>query len=434
MKAVIPKQNGIQPKAAHKNDGPRLVKDASQEDACNADVPQGHSPPGRPQRISMTPRPISSKKETLNPRLKVYEDPSGGAETITTSPSIMRPTVLEELPVNEPPIYQPRLASNYPLLAEEADSPLYHRKWINVENAARHVSDSDKTENPYLMRRILDSAIAGVRAGTLDVHKFRKLQALIRSEEDIWEEGVKFDELLQPLLENLESPTIGNDLRPSSTSARVYEQIQTQVLMTIRLLQQHQPQYFSAYYSRALCAVILARKHHHSTSHIVCGLEETSETIVAQCDPAPCIDAVLDILETETETEISTAASTDGTLFMGLYVLAGLLHRVCSLAPQPSSTTTLTASISASSPKPCRHHLPTALNQQQQFRLGHLATRYLRNTNPDIRRAVIEFALELHDSVAEAGLDGFWKLVGGASEDQRSLITYYLARRERGRV
>lgn len=398
--------------------------------ASDNDLPQETPAEESDHHIPVT-RALGSKKET-NTRLKVYEDPSGvGAKVTVTSPPASRSTILEELPVNEPAVNLPSIMSNYPpLLAEEGESPLYHRKWINVENAARHVSDSERTENPYLMRRILDGGITRVRAGTLEVHGFRKLQALIRSREDIWEDGVKFDELLQPLLENLESPNVENvDGKP----ARAQDQIKTQVLMTIRLLQQNQPKYFSRYYSQALCSIILARKHHHPTSHIVCGLEETSETIVAQCDPEPCIDAVLDLLETE------TPAQNDGTLFTGLYVLAGLLHRVCSNSPNkalssPSSSSSTSTFSNPSSPqKSPSTAFATLLSPTQQTRLGRLAARFLSDTNPDIRRAVIEFALELHDAVGGGeGAGSFWRLVKGASEDQRSLITYYLVRRERG--
>lgn len=369
------------------------IHDFQQEDAAL----------GKNDRLSMTPRTIASRKENLS-RLKVYEDPVKGPEVIVTPQSITKTTALEELPINEPALYQPRLSPNFPLLAEEGETSLYHRKWINVETTARRASDSDKTDNPYLMRRVLEGGIARVKAGTLDVHGFRKLQGLIRGREDIWEEGVKFDELLLLLLENLESPS-----NSSQTGGRSQD-IKTQVLMTVRLMQQFQPRYFSAYYPRALSSIILARKYHRSTSHIVCGLEETSETIVSQCEPLPCLDAVLDLLETEPHDE-------SDTIFMGLYILAGLLNRISSLL--------------SSKPDISSDH---STNAEQNLRLGHIAARCLRDTNPDIRRAVVEFALELHDVVGDK--TKFWTLVGGLGEDHRSLITYYLARREKayGRV
>lgn len=367
----------------------------------NYDSPQEDAALDSREPISMTPRTIASRKENLSNRLKVYEDPIGVDTEISTAPQVTsRATVLEELPINEPPICQPRLSPNFPLLAEERETPHYHRKWINVEAVASRDSDSEKIDNPFLMRRILESGIVRVKAGTLDVHGFRKLQALIRGNEDIWEDGVKFDELLLPLLENIESP---NDLRSNGVGKG--QDLKTQVLMTIRLLQQHQPKYFSAYYPRALCAITLARKHHNSTSHIVCGLEETSETIVSQCDPLPSLDAVLDLLETEPREE-------SDTISMGLYVLAGLLHRVSSLS---SSKIDATCKLSTST--------------QQNLRLGNVAAGCLRNTNPDVRRAVVEFVLELYDIVGDKG--EFWNLIGGLGEDHRSLITYYLARREK---
>lgn len=377
--------------------------------ADNAHLPEDSVAPEKPQRISMTPRALASRKENPTLRLKVYEDPVGrGSESPFSSQSATRPSVLEELPINEPPISQPHLSPDYPLLAEESESPLYHRKWINIETAARRVNDSDKIDNPYLMRRMLESGILRIKAGTLDAHGFRKLQALIRGQEDIWEEGVKFDELLLPLLENLESP----NLNDSKTGAGRAQDLKTQILVTVRLLQQYQPKQFSAHYPRTLCAIILARRHQNSTSHIVCGLEETSETIVAQCDPLPSLGAVLDLLEAEPH-------ENSDILFMSLYVLAGLLHRIS------SSLTSLSSSSSSSK----LNMQDEQTFSQQKIRLGTVAASCLRNTNPDVRRAVVEFVLELHDAVKDK--ETFWSLIDGVGEDHRSLITYYLARREK---
>ncbi len=100
------------------------------------------------------------------------------------------------------------------------------------------------------MRRILDIALARLRVNTLEVYGFPKLQALIRDREDTWEEGEKFGELLDLLLDILES---------SNIVTQAEEQVKTQVLMTIRILQTNLPPYFAAFYSpRALCAIISA--------------------------------------------------------------------------------------------------------------------------------------------------------------------------------
>ena len=356
------------------------------------------------QRISMSPRTIGSRKENLNLKatffqeqrpLQVYEDPVLDPVNgkLSPSPLVHTPGALEELPVNEP-AKQHRQVLDHQLLAEEPDSAEYHQKWLAVEAAERRrISNSENVDNPRLARKILDSGIVRVQSRSLDVHGFRKLQALIRTSGDsIWEGGYKFDELVLPLLEYLETP---NDEPPSRTGKT--QDLKTQVLVTVRVLLQHQPKYFYPYHPRALTAVLAARKHYSSTSHIVCGLEETAESIVHECDPSPCIDSVLDLLETK-----RTNGAETSTIFMGLYVLAGLLHR-----GQEKGKT-------------------LQLGVEQEERLGRMGGRCLSDTNPDIRRAVIEFVLELYDSVEEAR---FWILVTGGKEDQRSLITYYLARK-----
>ena len=357
----------------------------------------------RNQRISMSPRAIGSRKEYSTPKsssmqdqkpLQVYEDPVRSPKSGSPYPPPLAHTVraLEELPVNEPAKQRGLFEAQF--LAEEPNSPDYHQKWLVVEARERQrTSTSENIENPILARKILSSGIERVRARSLDVHGFRKLQTLIRSAGDsIWEDGYKFDELLPPLLDYLEIPN--EDSAPRSARA---QDLKTQVLVTVRLLLQHQPKYFFSYYPRAITAVVSARKHYSSTSHIVSGLEETAELIVHRCDPAPCIDSVLDLLELE-----HTKGAETNTIFMGLYVLAGLLHR----GQERGST--------------------QQLSTEQEERLGRMGTSCLADTNPDVRRAVMEFVVELHDAVNQ---DRFWGLVAAGREDHRSLITYYLARK-----
>jgi len=359
------------------------------------------------QRISPSPKAIVSRKEKiLTPKnsyvqdqrpLQVYEDPVRDSANGSPfpPPRTHTPRALEELPVNEP-TKQHRGVFDHQLLAEEPNSSDYHQKWLAIETAEkRRTSGQENFDNPRLARKILDSAIERVQARTLDVHGFRKLQALIRTPGDsIWESGYKFDELILPLLDYLETPNEETAPRPGKA-----QDLKTQVLVTVRLLLQHQPTYFSTYYPRALTAVLATRKHYHSTSHIVCGLEEIAESIVHQCDPLPCIDSVLDLLETEPS---RSAGAESNTIFMALYALAGLLHR-----GQDKDSL-------------------MQLNEEEQQRLGALGSRCLSDTNPDVRRAVMEFVLELHETVDEGR---FWGMVTGEKGDHRSLITYYLARK-----
>lgn len=385
-------------------------------------------------------RATSVMKET-NVKLRVYEDPSGEGLDTTICPPSTRPlakfNVLEELPINEPAAYQPPRIG--PLLAEETDKSDYHKDWkeqVKVEGR----SIGDKNDNPYLMRRILASGITRLRAGTLDVHGFRRLQGLIRDREDVWEEGVKFDELLELLLETLESPNRNDSM---ATNARAQDQLKAQVLMTIRLLLRRDVKYFSTYYPRALTALISARKHHISTSHIVSGLEEVSEMVVEKCEPIECVDAVLDLLETD-------ILRTYPTIYMALYALAGLLQRMYPNNRSVSHLTVPNIISPPSEPEPehygqrqhqysplsesrtCRVHSTSSstscISHSQKVRLGKTAAHFLSDTNPEIRRAGVEFTLKLYDAVGEEG--GFWNLMD-TNSDQRNLITYYLLRRDR---
>ena len=354
------------------------------------------------QRISMSPRALGSRKEALMPKgsytqeersLKVYEDPVLETTKLDSYPSPLThsPRALEELPVNEPT--KNRQVPAHALLAEEPQSPHYHQKWLAMEAAERQrLNSSENIDNPRQARKILDSGISRLKAKTLDVHGFRKLQGLIRTSTDaLWEDGYKFDELILPLLEYMETSNEEATPRPGKV-----QDLKAQGLVTIRLLLQHQSKYFSGYYPRAITAILVARKYYNSASHIVCGLEEIAESIVHQCDPLLCIDSIIELLEDHSNTTETSTVS------MGLYVLAGLLH--------------------SAQEKGLKNHI----GEERQAILGTMGAKYLVDTNPDVRRAVIEFVLEMHDTVDQ---DRFWSLVTGGRDDHRSLITYYLARK-----
>ncbi len=302
--------------------------------------------------------------------LKVYEDPFPKPEKPTSPQPSPVANVLEELPVN--------------------------KKFNSLDSDGKPVNTPVKATNVVSARRLLDSGIVRVRARTLDIHGFRKLQGLIRNQDDIWGDGSKFDELLLPLLEFFEEPN--DELKPAKAL-----DLKTQVFVTVQLMLKHQPKLFSTFYPRALCAILTARKHIQSTSHIVYGLGEMSKLIAKSCEPEDCIDAVLDLLETETS-EIHESS----TLFMGMSVLEFLLY--------PYAKT-----------RKGNH-----LTSEQEFRMGRLATRCLAANSPDIRRAVLRYILQLNDCIEDE--PHFWKLLGSACEDHRDLITYYIAKRAECRV
>ena len=368
--------------------------------------------------ISRSPRTIASRKENVNARLKVYEDPIRvSPDRAVTSPPSTRITVLEELPVNEPAINQTRLSPNVPLsIPEECDSPTLHRK-LNGR-----VSSDNRCENPHLMRRILDSSIIRVKTRTLDVHGFRKLQGLILSKGygELWENGARFDELLLPLLENLDSPDskrkdkIEDDhSQTETTPTRALKDLTMQTLNTIRLLQQCHPRYFSEHSAHAIRVLLSARKYHQASSYLICGLEETAAAIINACDLPLAVDLLLGTLFINRQDREPEA------IIMGMYMLEKLLQRIRRMTDG----------------------LTYSFHPDQVATMGSIAHRSLGDANAEVRRGAIGFAVELHNLLTVDGAGGpssersgpgFWDLVAPVGDEQKSLITYYLTRRESG--
>ena len=382
-------------------DAQRSYGDVSQPMSPQALGDGRQSPKKDIERISMSPRNIVGRKENLHPRamhiqeqrpLKVYEDPVKESSKINQSAlsTPRAPLVLGELPINEPTSQNRMPTDQDSLLEKKQDGkPAHlHHDWTDFKQSEyRHIRKSENIDNPMLARKILESAIVRIQARSLDVHGFRKVQALIPSAPvSVWEEGYKLQELLVPLLEYLEAPNNFNDVRDAIRDL----DIKTQILVVIKLLMKNLPQFFEPFYPQTLCALLAARKHYHPSTHMVAGLEETAEDVIAKCGPPNiCISTVLDLLDVDRATDTRT---------MALDVLKVLLHK-SHMTRDPSDVD----------------------------RIGQVATTFLESTKPEIRRAALEMVLELRYNVAE---DHFWALLANTKNESKGLITYYLARNQ----
>ncbi|KAI1945508.1 suppressor of tub2 mutation [Ophidiomyces ophidiicola] len=343
--------------------------------------------------------------------LKVYEDPrspdssdsvaqAGAAPTNARSPGFQTKAMpLEELPINEPTTVPNRKHNQLPDNASKLEpSPILspanenlHRRWKKIENSERRRSLSPRSKDPVKAQDMVTRGLTRIRAGTLDVHGYRKFQTLLKYHDVILKDESKYEEILIALFDALEMP----DSEKGAASSRSLD-LKTQILVTIRLMLYLNREGFAAFYPRATTAIITARKHYELTNHIVSGLEETAEDIVGACDPQEVIDAILDLLETEEQSHECSRMIT-----MGSYILSGLLRRL----------------------NQKRFYLP----QPDLERLGKFANQNLRSTQPDVRRAIIEFCPELYDMVQSE--DVFWPMVNTPVEDVRPLLTYYIMRR-----
>ncbi len=334
-------------------------------------------------RISQSPRLIQGRKEILSPRkrpqLQVYEDPEAIPTDLSPMQSPTKSNVLSDLPINTPP-----LNPNHLLVAEETNNSTYHAKWKAFETSEQKNISSPTLaacmSSPIVARRLLESAIQKIRAGSYEFSVLRRVQHIIKEQDELLaKDSYLVDELLLTLLDAIEGP--------------IDQSKQIQILLAIQGLLSKYPQQCSALYPKALCAVTLARAGHSSSQRIVSGLEATAEAIVDRCEPTQSIDAVLDLLDSDDLDLHSTC--------MGLYQLAGLLTKTVQSG-----------------------HIP--LSPLTEHRIGKLTARALDDHNIDVRHAAVELAVQFRPCVESE--KRFWEHIPESTTDRKSLVTYYLQR------
>ncbi|KAK0658382.1 Protein STU1 [Lasiodiplodia hormozganensis] len=345
---------------------------------------------------SKSPERASINDAISTEEVKVYEDPFASE---SQKPSSDEKPVLEELPVNEQN-RERRVSSGTP----EGERTEEGQKSNGTEDTAQDRPEVLRT------RRLLASGIERIRAKTLDAHGFRRLQDVVKGDLDIWgEHDQRFGELLMALLEYLEAPI---DSKTPNVKA---QNLKTQVLGTIRAMLVLHRKKSGPYYARALCSILASRAQWDTASHITTDIEKTAEEIVKNGHPSDLITGILEFLDSSnTPTSPASAVSSDQS-------------RPASASPSPRTVTlslqTLSSLLQVSSAK----SVPVSEAQAQQ--LGRLAVKFLGSLDPDVRRADMDFCVQLHERLGGEQDGGFWKAVSGADKGHLNLITYYLARR-----
>ncbi|KAI0882772.1 ARM repeat-containing protein [Annulohypoxylon maeteangense] len=311
---------------------------------------------------SATPTPTPSKA------LKVYEDPFTEDQT-TPRPSvnpIAEQPVLKDKPINE-----------------DAANLSHPPTETNGTNGSPLVSPDKSRQNS----RLIESGIARVKAQTLDVHGFRKLQSLLRDNKIVLEDS-KFDALLQGLFEYLESP-LGN-IAPEKI-----QDVKAQILATIKLLLKKSRDRFQPHVSRGLQALLAARTRYDARTHIVSGLELLADELVVLGDAAE-----ITVTMTKNLTKMDMDTSGHRSLSMGLHVLKELVDTRTTFSPSENEIAGL---------------------------LG-LATRCLESKESGVRMDAVQLCVALHARLGEAK---FWESMKNIKDDPKSLITYYIVKRQR---
>lgn len=238
-------------------------------------------------------------------------------------------------------------------------------------------------------RRLLASGIDRIKARTLDIHGFRKVQELIKANPQ--SEELRMDELYLCLLDFLKS--IDDDLKVNSVKAHAQK---SQALTTIRLLRSQGAGRDNG--TETLCAMLTASGLYDHKSHLALELERSLAEVLSSDihDYTPALKAVLSLAERTTSNKNSLISSLSG--------LGKVLAKVS--------------------------HSEQQLDAQSIQRLGKLARRCFNDMDTDVRRANTQVCVEWHAAMGGEQEPVFWQTLKGVSDAQLNLLAYYMARRQ----
>lgn len=351
-------------------------------------------PPSMPSPIAETPTPAASdtfpadvsqdspaktetpakaedpRPETPAKMLQVYEDPFIEGDATPKATAIVTGPVLEDKPVNE------------------NAAPMRVATPENQEQPAPTPDPSASPDKSRQNSRLLESGVTRVKARTLDVHGFRKLQSLIRDNKAVLT-GDKFEALLLGLFDFLQDPLEG-------TAPERAQDVKSQILGTIKLLLKKERFNFQPYVSTGLEALLKARSAYDARTYIVSGLELLADELVVLGDAS---ELVMTLTKFLSQADDSTPEGCRA-LSMGTHALKQLLEGKTGYVPSETELTNL----------------------------GSLQGRCLVSADSGVRRDAVQLCVAMHARVGEGE---FWRVMGGLGEDPKNLITYYIVKRQR---
>lgn len=236
--------------------------------------------------------------------------------------------------------------------------------------------------------RLIDSALNKIKAKSLDVHGFRKFQGIIRDNKAPLADE-KFDALLVGLFEFLEDP------QPNLAPEKVQD-VKAQILATIKLLLKKHRDHFQPHISKALESLMAARAAYDARTHIVSGLELLADELVRLGD-AQEIATVLTRRMAGTDAGDPAGGR---SLSMGLHVLKEMVDAKDAYVP----------------------------TDEELADMAGLCTRCLESSESGVRMDAVQLCVALHARVGDAR---FWAVMKDVRDDPKSLITYYIVKRQR---
>lgn len=351
--------------------------------------------------VANSPSPIVASPKPAAPEGATEHDQAVLPES--DAPETLNGTADDTHELNPPEISAQALkVYEDPLTAEQSPSrpvasSVLEEKPVN-EDAANLVvrqdgdpavgDDGVSSEKSKQQARLIDSGLNKIKAKSLDVHGFRKFQGIMRDTKGPLPDD-KFDALLLGLFEYLEDPQ--SELAPEKV-----QDVKAQILATIKLLLKKHREHFRPHISTALESLMAARAAYDARTHIVSGLELLADELVTLGD-AQEISTVL--TRRMAEMNASDAAGAR-SLTMGLHVLKEMVDLKDDFVPTDGELGDMAA----------------------------LCTRCLESRESGVRMDAVQLCVALH---ARAGDARFWETMKDVRDDPKSLITYYIVKRQR---
>lgn len=370
-------------------------------------IPAHHEPEPEPE-----PEQLEAPTQ---PETETQVEPPSQAETLVEPEQELVPEpVIEKVsqPITVPDIalesrprtpVQPLKVYEDPFVEEKSTPkptlivPVLEDKPVN-EDAASLVNASngnaptpDGSESPEKARqtsRLLDSGISKIKVKSLEVHGFRKLQSLLRDPKTAISDD-RFEALLIGLFQFLEDPLSGMAVEKA-------QDVKAQILATIKLLLKKERDNFKPHVSHGLESLLETRSAYDNRAHIVSGIELLSDELVLLSDPSEMV-MVLGKRLTD-----CTDGTTEGrrALNMGMHVLRSMLDK--------------------------REEVLLADSELAQ--LSALAGRCLESSDSGVRMEAVQLCVSLHHRIGE---ERFWESMRDVKDDPKSLITYYVVKKQR---
>ncbi|KAJ5950597.1 uncharacterized protein N7479_009010 [Penicillium vulpinum] len=309
--------------------------------------------------------------------------------------SAVKPSALEEVTANEPTPRSPEVLrqrlvesmsqstlsqSTFSQSTMSEDSTRRTRKWVD-----RHRSPSPRSKDPANAKEMIRKGLARILSRTMEPSGYRKLQGLIQYHGDeIVPQSQDYNALLEALFTELEA----------TPSNRKDHDVKTQVLATIRSMLLRTRENFHPYDTRAMAAIIQARRHYESTSHFVTCLEEVAEKLVFLTLPQTAIVGVLQGLNLGADAEND---ETYRSTIMGLSTIQQALSR-------PGID----------------------IDDELLARIGAVVMQQLGHPRPGVRKNATELCTFLNITF---GSERVQKVTQPPREGSLNLLTYFMARR-----